>query len=52
MDHIGMDHIGNGLNRTLSNPILMMSTNPTKGEPLVVCITMLSKLIRVEHSII
>jgi hypothetical protein len=54
MDHTGMGHMSDGLNRMLSNTILVMSTNPTKREllVLVVGITMMSKLSRVEHLIV
>jgi len=49
-----MGHMSDGLNRMLSNTILVMSTNPTKREllVLVVGITMMSKLSRVEHLIV
>jgi hypothetical protein len=40
MDHIGMGHISNSLDVTLSITILMMSANTTKGESLVVGLTM------------
>ncbi len=52
MEHVGADHVGDGLNCTLCNPILVVSTYTTEAQGLTKVCAMLAKLSRAKNAII
>ena len=52
MEHVGPGHVGDGLNSTLRNPILMVSANATEAQGLAKACAMPAKLSRAENTIV